>query len=101
MRDSPERTPESVRMSTVFAGGVQLAGTVFTALLTLFLVRALSPDDYGRYAIAIAVGSIVLLPSDFGLSASAARSIAEAYGQKKKIAQNFSVALRLKLISAL
>jgi O-antigen/teichoic acid export membrane protein len=101
IRDSPERTPESVRMSTLFAGGVQLAGTVFTALLTLFLVRALSPDDYGRYAIAIAVGSIVLLPSDFGISASAARSIAEAYGNKRKIAQIFSVALRLKLISAL
>ena len=101
IRDSPERTPESVRMSTLFAGGVQLAGTVFTALLTLFLVRALSPDDYGRYAIAIAVGSIVLLPSDFGISSSAARSIAEAYGNKKKIALIFSVALRLKLISAL
>jgi O-antigen/teichoic acid export membrane protein len=101
MKDSPERTPESVRRSTLFAGGVQLAGTVFTALLTLFLVRALSRGDYGRYAIAIAVGSIVLLPSDFGISSSAARSIAEAYGNKKKIAQIFSVALRLKLISAL
>jgi O-antigen/teichoic acid export membrane protein len=98
---APEHNAESVRRSTFFAGAVQLAGTVFTALLTLFLVRALSRGDYGRYAIAIAVGSIVLLPSDFGISSSAARSIAEAYGNRKKIAQIFAVALRLKIISAL
>jgi O-antigen/teichoic acid export membrane protein len=101
MRDSSERAPESVRTSTLFAGAVQLAGTLFTALLTLFLVRALSPGDYGRYAIVIAVGSIVLLPSDFGLSSSTARSIAEAYGSKNTIAQIFAVALRLKIISAI
>lgn len=101
MSGPPPRRPESIRRSTVFAGAVQLSGTVFTALLTLFLVRALGRADYGRYAIALAVGAIVLLPSDFGISASAARSIAQSFGDQKRVAQVFSVALRLKILASI
>ncbi len=89
-------TSESVRRSALFAGAVQLSGTVFTAILTLYLVRALGRADYGRFSIALAVGAIVLLPTDFGISPSAARSLAQAFGDRERIFNVFSVALRLK-----
>ena len=91
---------ETVRRSAVFSGAVQVAGTVFTATLTLFLVRALSPADFGRYSIVLAVGAIVLLPSDLGISVSASRSIAEAFGDHARVRNVLAVAVRLKLVLA-
>ena len=91
---------ETVRRSAVFSGAVQVAGTVFTAILTLFLVRALSPADFGRYSIVLAVGAIVLLPSDLGISVSASRSIAEAFGDHARVRNVLAVAVRLKLVLA-
>jgi O-antigen/teichoic acid export membrane protein len=91
---------ETVRRSAVFSGAVQVAGTVFTGILTLFLVRALGRADYGRYAIVLAVGAVVLLPSDLGISTSASRSLAEAYGDAARVRNVLAVAARLKLVLA-
>jgi O-antigen/teichoic acid export membrane protein len=94
----PTQRPESIRQSAIFAGAVQLAGTAFTAVLTLYLVRALGNADYGRFALALAVGAIVVLPSDFGVSSSTARYIAQSFGDLRRITEVVSVAIKLKAI---
>jgi O-antigen/teichoic acid export membrane protein len=71
---------------------------MFTAVLTLFLVRALSPRDYGTFALAVAIVGLLAIPSDLGISWSAARFIAFHHGDRTAIARVISTALRLKLV---
>ena len=40
----------------------QVAGVVFTAGLTLYLVRALGASGYGAYALAVTIGALVAVP---------------------------------------
>lgn len=63
-------------------------------------MRVLGRPDYGRYALALAVGAIVLLPSDLGISTSAARSIAAAFGDSERVRQVLAVAFKLKIATA-
>jgi O-antigen/teichoic acid export membrane protein len=76
----------------------QLVTGAFTALLTIYLVRALGPHEFGVLSLAIGVGALLFLPSDFGISGSAARFIAERFGDRSAIAAVLSDALRLKLM---
>ena len=46
-------------------------------MLTIVLVRVLGPEDYGVFALALSVASLVFLPADFGISQSTARFVAE------------------------
>jgi O-antigen/teichoic acid export membrane protein len=89
--------PESIRRNTAFALAVQLTSAVFTATLALFLVRKLSPDGYGIFALAVAVGAVATIPSDLGISASAARFIAEHRDDPSAVGVVLAQALRLKL----
>jgi O-antigen/teichoic acid export membrane protein len=88
---------ESIARNTGFAFAVQVTSAAFTAALTLFLVRALDPVGYGLLGLAGAIGSLLLLPADFGVSQSAARFIAERRGDRRAAASIISAALRLKL----
>jgi O-antigen/teichoic acid export membrane protein len=88
---------ESIRRNTLFGLLVQLSGAILTGALTLFLVRALGPDDYGIFVLAVSVGSMVLLASDFGISQSAARFIAERRRESHTIGDILSDAFSLKL----
>ncbi len=84
--------------NTVFSLLTQFSTAAFTAVLTLFLVRALGPRQFGVFSLAVGVGSLVYLPSDFGISGSASRFIAERRGDTSAIAALLSDALRLKLV---
>jgi O-antigen/teichoic acid export membrane protein len=55
----------------------QLAKIILSGLLIVFLARLLSPEQYGILYLSIAIFSIVILLSSFGLSRSAARYITE------------------------
>ena len=77
----PEQARDSIVRNAAFAVGVKLVGSVFTAVLTMFLVRYLGPAEYGVFALAMSVGGLVLIPSDLGISHSAARFIAELRGK--------------------
>ena len=79
---------------------MRAVSALFTAGLTLFLVRRLGPHDYGVYALALSVGGILLLPADFGVTRSAARFIAERRGNLAEIAGVLRHAIRLKAIGA-
>lgn len=91
---------EGIARNTVFALAVHLTSAVFTAALTLFLARALSPDGYGLFALAFGIAALATLPSDFGISASAARFIAEHRGDRSAVAAVLADALKLKLLIA-
>lgn len=96
-----ELRSDSIRRNTALAFVAQLTAAAFTAGLTLFLVRALGPDGYGVYALALSISGLLLLPADLGISASAARFIAEHRGERAAIAGLVVDALRLKLLVAL
>ncbi len=78
----------------------QLSSGAFTAILTLYLVRALAPSQYGDFALAVGVGTLVALPADFGISSSTARFVAEHRAHPGEVAAILADAMRLKLIAS-
>ena len=83
--------------NTLFALLTQISTAVFTAGLTIFLVRELGPTEFGLFSLAVSIGGLVLLPSDFGITGSAARFVAERRDDPDSVASLLSSALRLKL----
>jgi O-antigen/teichoic acid export membrane protein len=100
MEASRQLEPDSITRNAAFALAVQLTSAVFTTALTLFLVRALGPKDYGIYALAISIGTVLLLLADLGLSQSAARFAAEHRATRSEVRSVLFAALRLKLLVA-
>lgn len=94
--DEPHR-PESVRRNTLFGLATQVTTAAFTAALTLYLVRALGPDDYGIFALAVGIGTILVLIADFGISGSSGRFIAEESSDRRRVAAVVSDSTWLKL----
>src|SRR3954464_2788717 len=101
---SPEtntpRVGDSVGRHVGFAFAGQMVTSLATGLLTLYLVRALGPKDFGVLAIAIGLRPRVLLPGDFGVSNSAARFVAEERGRWDVIGAYVRHALKIKLVAA-
>ena len=79
---------------------MRVVSALFTAGLTLFLVRYLGPHDYGVYALALSVGGVVLLPADLGVTRSAARFIAERRGDTAEVVGVIRHGIRLKAIGS-
>lgn len=79
----------------------QLVSAGFTAILTIFLARRLGPQAYGVFAVAVGLGTVLVLPADAGLSSSVARFLAERVGERSAIGALLADALRLKLAIAL
>ncbi len=77
---------------------MQLVSAVFTATLIVFLVRALGPSEYGLFSLAIGVAGLVLIPSDLGISQSAARFIAEVRGNSSAVTAIVRDSVRLKVL---
>jgi O-antigen/teichoic acid export membrane protein len=97
-RDAKPVSAAGAGRNTLLAFLTQLVTGLFTALLTIYLVRALGPREFGVLSLAIGVGTLMLLPSDFGISGSASRYIAERFGQRRAVAGIIADALRLKLV---
>ena len=64
----------------MFGLATQMSTALFTAVLTLYLVRALSPAEYGTLALAIGITGLLLKPSDIGTTQATARYVAERHG---------------------
>jgi len=94
----PDQQVDSIARNTVFAVAVRLTGMVFTGILTIFLVRYLGPREYGVFSLAMGVGALMTVPSDLGISMSAARFAAELRGDSGSVARVVSDAFRLKLV---
>src|SRR6185437_5421186 len=91
-----KRRDSSVR-NTAFGLATQITTAAFTAGLTLYLVRALGPDDYGVFALAVSIGTVLMLASDFGVTGSAGRFIAELRGNPRGVTAIVSDSTLLKL----
>ena len=103
MSETTPRSPDSgdsMRRNAGFAFAGQMVSALATGLLTLYLVRALGPKEFGTLAIAVGIGVMVLLPSDFGISSSTARFIAEQRGNWPVVGALLRNALRLKLVAS-
>lgn len=99
-RQPADAVGASIARNTVFGLATQLSSAFFTAALTLYLVRALGPGDYGVFALAIGIGTVVILLSDFGITPSAERFIAEHPHDDRAVAAVLADAFKLKLAIA-
>ena len=79
-------TRQNIRRNTVLALFAQLTTGAFTAVLMLYLVRALGPDAFGVFALALGIGSVARLAADVGISQSVARFLAESRGDRAGVA---------------
>jgi O-antigen/teichoic acid export membrane protein len=101
--DSPRAgltDPGAVR-NTVLQFVSQIAGTVFTGGLTLYLVRALGASGYGVYALAISVGSLVLYPAGLGLPWAIGRFLADHRDDLDQLRAILLLGLKLQMAAAL
>lgn len=96
---APRHEDRSVSHNAAYALANQLVTAALTAGLTVFLVRSLGPKEYGLFALALSVGTLVLLPADFGISASTSRFLAERRGRPEAAAAVLRLALLLRLVS--
>ncbi len=96
----PPGGPRGIVANVAYSLVSQLTSGVFTAVLTLYLIRALAPTQYGNFALAVGVGALVVLPADFGVSSAAARFVAEHRGDAPRVAAILADAVRLKLIAS-
>jgi O-antigen/teichoic acid export membrane protein len=91
---------ESIVRNAIFAGVSKISGAAFTAVLTIFLVRYLGPEEYGVFALALGVGGLMTVPADLGISVSVARFIAERRSDAGAMATFVADAIRLKVFVA-
>ena len=89
---------DSIARNVGFSFVAQMVGAAATAALTLYLVRALGPAEFGALGIALGLAALVLLPGDFGISGSAARFIAEHRGDWPVIGGLLRDAIRVKAV---
>lgn len=93
-----EPAEEGVVRSSGFALAAQAVSATLTAVLVLYLVRALGPLRYGTFALALGIANLVILPADLGISASTARFVAERRGDRDAVAALVRQGFRLKLL---
>jgi O-antigen/teichoic acid export membrane protein len=103
-REAPDRESghpgDTISRNTIFAFATQMSTAFFTAILTVYLVRALGPEGFGTFALATGITGLVLRPSDLGTTQSAARFVAERHGDTEGIVGVLGMALRTRLLTA-
>lgn len=78
-----------------------MAGVVFTGALTLFLVRVLGASGYGRYALAVSIASLLVLPAGLGLPMAIARFLADHRTNLDQLRAILALGMRLQVPAAL
>jgi O-antigen/teichoic acid export membrane protein len=79
----------------------QVASAVFTAGLTLYLVRALGATGYGVYALAVSMGGLILHPAGLGLPWSIGRFLADHRADPREVRAILGAGLRLQIPAAI
>jgi O-antigen/teichoic acid export membrane protein len=72
-----------------------MAGVVFTGVLTLFLVRALGASGYGQYALAVNIAGLLVLPTGLGLPMAIGRYLADYRSDIRQPRAILALGLRL------
>jgi O-antigen/teichoic acid export membrane protein len=92
------RGPDSILKNAASSFAAQMTTASLTAVLTLFLVRALGPKQYGLFAVAISVSAIAIAFADVGISSSTARFVADHRGRGAELSALIADALKLKVV---
>jgi O-antigen/teichoic acid export membrane protein len=95
-----DEAPDSITRNAAFSLASQMTTAAVTAVLTVFLVRALGPGSYGLFALALSINAILLLLADFGISSSTARFAAERRARRWLLSPLIVDAVKLKLVVA-
>src|SRR4051794_23767843 len=93
-------TPDGIARNIGFAFLAQIITSLFTAALTIYLVRALGPEEFGLFSLALAIGGMAMTVADFGVPSSAARFVAEQRGDAGSVWNVVVSALWLKVLTA-
>ncbi len=75
----------------------QVGSGLFTAGLTLYLVRALGASGYGLYALAVSIAGLLALPAGFGLPMSIGRFLADHRVDRDQLRAILALGLRLQV----
>lgn len=92
--------PDTVSRNAGFAFASKIVGVIFSAALTIVVVRVLGPADYGTYSLALSIAGLLILPSDIGVSQATARFVAESLGNPNLVRRVISDAYRAKIVAA-
>jgi O-antigen/teichoic acid export membrane protein len=95
---SQRRGPDSIAKNVASSFAAQLTTGALTAALTVFLVRAIGPKQYGLFALAVGMSLVALALADLGISSSTARFVAEHRGRDTELRMLIADALKLKVI---
>lgn len=90
----------SIKRNAIFSLAAQLTSAAFTACLVIVLARRLGSGGYGIYTLALGIAGLVVLPSDFGVSNSVARYVAEHRGDTDRLQAVMADGLRFKLLGS-
>jgi stage V sporulation protein B len=92
--------PGAVR-NTLLQLASQVAATIFTGGLTLYLVRTLGASGYGVYALAVSIGGLLLLPAGLGLPWALGRFLADHIEDLGQVRAILALGLRLQVPAAI
>ncbi|MGA9874552.1 MAG: oligosaccharide flippase family protein [Solirubrobacteraceae bacterium] len=98
--DGEVQRADTITRNAAFSFLAQMTGSVFTAGLTIFLARKLGSSGYGILSLAFGIAGLVMLPSDFGVSNSVSRFVAEHRTDRLRVAAVMADGLRLKLMAS-
>ena len=103
-RDAPNSESshrgDTIGRNAVFAFATQMATAAFTAVLTLYLVRALGPAGFGTFALALSITGLLERPAAGGTNHAVGRYVAERHGDNAGIAAVLGMALPIRLLTA-
>ena len=100
MSGTPGDAPaaDSIARNTSVSFVIRIVSATGTAVLTLFLLRYLGPEEYGVFALALSIGALVQLPADLGVSHATSRFVAEVRHDRPAVQGIVADALRIKLV---
>jgi O-antigen/teichoic acid export membrane protein len=103
-RDAPSsaspRPGDTIGRNAVFAFATQMVTAAFTAALTVYLVRALGPAEFGVFALGLGITGLLQRPSSAGTEHASARYVAERHGDTAGITAVLGMALPIRLLTA-
>lgn len=91
---------KSIARNTVSALLVQATTAVFTAVMTLYLIRALGPASFGLFTLALSLTGMAGLVARFGVPQSLARFLADSRADPIACSGLIRDALRLTIATA-
>ena len=100
MSSDEAAAPAGIRRNVLLALAAQVTTGLFTAGLTLYLVRHFGPTSFGVFALALGMGEIAFRIADLGIPFSTSRFLAERRRDGSAVAALLSDALRLKLVTS-